>query len=430
MSQTPKISIPIKWDAKACENFSEEKLLLYRSNLLGSDLRVTNYGGGNTSAKVMMKDPLTDKDVEVLWVKGSGGDIGSMKLDGFATLSMDKLIALKGLYRGLAHEDAMVDYLPHCTFNLNARAASIDTPLHAYIPHKHVDHVHPDAVIAIAASRNGEAITQKVFADELGWIPWQRPGYDLGLKIEALCKAKPHLQGIVLGGHGLFTWGATAVECYENTIKTIQKAQNYIDSKDQGLCFGGPRLAPLDEARRKEFASRFMPPLRGILSKQNEKIGHFNDSEDVLAFVCSQQARKLAALGTSCPDHFLRTKIAPLFVDFDPAKDSVESVLASLDDALERYRKSYEAYYNRCKHPDSPAMRDPYPVIILVSGVGLFSYASDKATARIAGEFYVNAINVMRGAAALDEYVALPEQEAFDIEYWALEEAKLRRRQA
>lgn len=424
---TESRTIPNRWNAAECAGFSEEKLLLYRSNLLGSDLRVTNYGGGNTSAKVMMKDPLTGKDAEVLWVKGSGGDIGSMKLDGFSTLYMDKLNSLKGLYRGLAHEDEMVAYLPHCTFNLNARAASIDTPLHAYIPHKHVDHVHPDSVIAIAASKDGEAITQKVFEGELGWLPWQRPGYDLGLKLEALCKAKPNLKGIMLGGHGFFTWGKTSKECYENTLRVIQKAQDYIDSRGAGAPYGGPKVKALSAAERREFASKLMPPLRGKLSRENRKVGHFDESPEVLDFVCAKEAKRLAAMGTSCPDHFLRTKIFPLFVDFDPAAGTVEDVLKGLDGMLEGYRKEYEAYYGRCRRPDSPAMRDPYPVIILVPGVGMFSYAADKATARIAGEFYVNAINVMRGAEAIDEYVALPEQEAFDIEYWALEEAKLRR---
>ncbi|HKP95817.1 MAG TPA: bifunctional rhamnulose-1-phosphate aldolase/short-chain dehydrogenase [Fibrobacteria bacterium] len=419
--------IPDKWDEQACRGFSEEQLLLYRSNLLGSDLRVTNYGGGNTSAKVAMKDPLTGKEAEVLWVKGSGGDIGSMKLDGFSTLYMDKLNALKGLYRGLAHEDEMVGYLPHCTFNLNTRAASIDTPLHAYIPFKHVDHVHPDSVIAIAASKNGEAITQRIFEGELGWIPWQRPGYDLGLKLEAMCKARPGLKGIMLGGHGFFTWGNTSKECYRNTIRVIQKAQAHIDGLDKGNAFGGPEVAALGKAERAEFASRLMPTLRGKLSKENRKVGHFDDSEEVLAFVCSKDARELAAKGTSCPDHFLRTKIFPLFVEIDPSKDPVDKILSGLDGLLEGYRKEYAAYYDRCKRPDSPAMRDPYPVIILVPGVGMFSYANDKATARIAGEFYVNAINVIRGAGAIDQYVGLPEQEAFDIEYWALEEAKLRR---
>jgi rhamnulose-1-phosphate aldolase/alcohol dehydrogenase len=419
--------IPDKWDEQAVRGFSEEQLLLYRSNLLGSDLRVTNYGGGNTSAKVAMRDPLTGKEVEVLWVKGSGGDIGSMRLDGFSTLYMDKLNALKGLYRGLAHEDEMVGYLPHCTFNLNARAASIDTPLHAYIPFQHVDHVHPDAVIAIAASEHGEAITQKVFAGELGWLPWQRPGYDLGLKLEALCKAKPHLKGIMLGGHGFFTWGRTSRECYQNTLRVIQKAQAHIDSLENGLAFSGPRVAALGQAARAAFASRLMPVLRGKLSKENRKVGHFNDGEDALAFVCAREAKALAAMGTSCPDHFLRTKIFPLFVDIDPAEEGIDALLAGLDGRLEGYRAEYEAYYSRCKRTGSPAMRDPYPVIILVPGVGMFSFANDKATARIAGEFYVNAINVIRGAGAIDKYVGLPEQEAFDIEYWALEEAKLQR---
>ena len=419
--------IPDKWDDQAAQGKSEEQLLLYRSNLLGSDLRVTNYGGGNTSAKVMMKDPLTAKEAEVLWVKGSGGDIGSMKLDGFSTLYMEKLVALKGLYRGLANEDEMVGYLPHCTFNLNTRAASIDTPLHAYIPFKHVDHVHPDSVIAIAASKHGEAITEKVFEGELGWIPWQRPGYDLGLKLEAMCKAKPNLKGIMLGGHGFFTWGKTSKECYQNTLRVIQRAQDYIDEKEKGEAFGGAKIGALDKAERAAFAARLMPSLRGKLSKENRKVGHFNDSPEVLDFVCSAQGKGLAALGTSCPDHFLRTKIFPLFVDIDPAHTPVDKILASLDGLLEGYRKEYEAYYTRCKRPDSPAMRDPYPVIILVPGVGMFSFANDKATARIAGEFYVNAVNVIRGATTIDEYVGLPEQEAFAIEYWALEEAKLRR---
>jgi rhamnulose-1-phosphate aldolase/alcohol dehydrogenase len=427
-----KTTIPDRWVDGECLGFPEEKLLLYRSNLLGSDLRVTNYGGGNTSAKVAMKDPLTGKDAEVLWVKGSGGDIGSMKLDGFSTLYMDKLNALKGLYKGLAHEDEMVGYLPHCTFNLNTRAASIDTPLHAYIPFPHVDHVHPDSVIAIAASRNGEAITQKIFEGELGWLPWQRPGYDLGLKLEALCKSKPHLKGIMLGGHGFFTWGKTSKECYRNTLRVIQKAQDHIDGLDKGDAFGGPKTAALSKEARDAFASRLMPALRGKLCKENRKVGHFNDSAEVLDFVCSRNAKALAAMGTSCPDHFLRTKIFPLFVDIDPARDAdagdfAGTVLSGLDGLLEGYRKEYAAYYDRCKRPDSPAMRDPYPVIILVPGVGMFSYANDKATARIAGEFYVNAINVIRGAGTIDQYVGLPEQEAFDIEYWALEEAKLRR---
>ncbi|MEO6097881.1 MAG: bifunctional rhamnulose-1-phosphate aldolase/short-chain dehydrogenase [Fibrobacteria bacterium] len=420
-------TIPDRWVDQECEGFSEEKLLLYRSNLLGSDLRVTNYGGGNTSAKTTMKDPLTGKDVEVLWVKGSGGDIGSMKLDGFSTLYLDKLNALKGLYRGLAHEDEMVGFLPHCTFNLNTRAASIDTPLHAYIPFKHVDHVHPDSVIAIAAARNGEEITRKVFEGELGWLPWQRPGYDLGLKLEALAKSKPHLKGIILGGHGFFTWGKTSKECYQNTLRVIQMAQDHIDGLDKGEAFGGPKVGALDKAARAAFASQFMPTLRGKLSKENRKVGHFNDSPEVLDFVCSRQGKELAALGTSCPDHFLRTKIFPLFVDADPAHTPVGEILAGLDGMLEGYRKEYAAYYDRCKRPGSPAMRDPYPVIILMPGVGMFSFANDKATARIAGEFYVNAVNVIRGATAIDEYTGLPEQEAFDIEYWALEEAKLQR---
>lgn len=405
----------------------EPELLLYRSNLLGSDLSLTNYGGGNTSAKVMMKDPLTGEEVEVLWVKGSGGDLGSMKLDGFATLYLDKLESLKALYRGIDHEDEMVEYLPHCTFNLNPRAASIDTPLHAFIPRKHVDHLHPDAVIALAASKDGERLTREIYGGEIGWLPWQRPGFDLGLKLEAKYREDPDRRGVVLGGHGLFTWGDTAKECYDTTLEIIQKAADFLAANAEAEPFGGRRVAPLDPERRREYAAALLPALRGKLSALRPKIGHFNDAPEVLQFVCAARARELAALGTSCPDHFLRTKIRPLFIDEDPNTTPPSDVIAQLDGLLEQYRRDYEAYYTRCKRPDSPPMRDPYPVVILLPGVGMLTFANDKATARIAGEFYVNAINVMRGATAVSEYAGLPEQEAFNIEYWALEEAKLQR---
>nr|WP_229410299.1 bifunctional rhamnulose-1-phosphate aldolase/short-chain dehydrogenase [Massilia sp. YMA4] len=406
---------------------SEPELLLYRSNLLGSDLRITNFGGGNTSAKVMMADPLSGEQVEVLWVKGSGGDLGSIKLDGFSTLYMDKLRALKGRYRGLAHEDEMVAYLPHCTFNLNPRAASIDTPLHAYIDRKHVDHMHPDAVIAIAACANSKALTQRIFEGELGWLPWQRPGYDLGLKLEELSRAQPNLKGFVLEGHGLFTWGDTAKSCYETTLAMIQRAEEWLAANIEQPVFGGAAVTPLPAEQRAALAARLMPLLRGKISKGEYKLGHFDDSAAVLEFVCSRDLLSLAALGTSCPDHFLRTKIRPYVIAFDPANPDFEQVAASLDEGLARYRADYVAYYERCKHADSPAVRDANPIIYLIPGVGMLSFAKDKATARIAGEFYVNAINVMRGANGVDSYVGLPEQEAFDIEYWLLEEAKLQR---
>ena len=356
----------------------------------------------------------------MLWVKGSGGDLGSMKLDGFATLYMDKLDRLKGLYRGLAHEDEMVGYLPHCTFDLNPRAASIDTPLHAYLPYRHVDHVHPDAVIAIAASARSEALTREIYGDEIGWLPWQRPGYELGLKLEAIARANPHQVGCVLGGHGLFTWAEDGKTCYATTLRIIQKAQDWLDANNRAAAFGGQRVEALPENERRRVVRSLLPRLRGRIGAGEPKVGHVDMSASVLAFVNSHRLEELAALGTSCPDHFLRTKIRPLVVPAD-ADD------ARLDALVESYRQDYAGYYDRCRHPDSPAMRDPNPVVYLVPGVGMLTFARDKATARIAAEFYVNAINVMRGAAGVDSYVGLPEQEAFDIEYWLLEEAKLQR---
>ncbi len=415
------------WDDAKAARMSEPERLLYRSNLLGSDLRITNFGGGNTSAKVVEKDPLTGQEQSVLWVKGSGGDLGSMKLDGFATLYMGKLESLRGLYRGVAHEDEMVGYLPHCTFALNPRAASIDTPLHAFIPKAHVDHMHPDAVIAIAASRDSEALTREVFGGEIGWLPWQRPGFDLGLKLGALATQNPALAGVVLAGHGLFTWGDTSKQCYATTLRIVQKAADYLAAKGRKEPFGKAVVQPLDATAKAAFLSELVPALRGKLSKGVRKLMHFTDAPEVMEFVNAARASELAAIGTSCPDHFLRTKIWPLVLPFDPGKESAKDVAARLDGPLEGYRARYEAYYERCKHASSPAMRDPYPVIVLVPGVGLLSFAKDKATARIASEFYVNAINVMRGAESVSAYVPIPEQEAFDIEYWLLEEAKLQR---
>jgi len=415
------------WDDAHAATLSEPELLLYRSNLLGSDMRITNFGGGNTSAKITMTDPLTGTEAEVLWVKGSGGDLGSIKLDGFSTLYMDKLNALKGRYRGLALEDEMVAYLPHCTFNLNPRAASIDTPLHAYIARKHVDHMHPDAVIAIAACANSKALTQKIFEGELGWLPWQRPGYDLGLKLEAVSQAQPNLKGIILEGHGLFTWGDTAKSCYEVTLAIIKRAEDWLAANTKQPAFGGAKVSPLPLEERAALTQRLMPLLRGKISQDEYKLGHFDDSANVLDFVCSNDLLPLAALGTSCPDHFLRTKIRPFVIDFDPTNPDFDKLVAGLDEALAAYRADYLAYYTRCKHDNSPAVRDANPIIYLIPGVGMLSFAKDKATARIAGEFYVNAINVMRGANGVDTYVGLPEQEAFDIEYWLLEEAKLQR---
>ena len=420
--------LPNLWDVTKATNMSEEERLVYRSNLLGSDMRVTNFGGGNTSSKILQSDPLSGDEVEVLWVKGSGGDVGTIKLDGFSTLYMEKLRALKGIYGGLEFEDEMVGYLPHCTFNLNPRAASIDTPLHAYVPHKFVDHMHPDAIIAIAASSDSKALTQEIFGDDIGWLPWKRPGFELGLWLETYCKENPDAKGLILESHGLFTWGDTPEECYATTIDTINTTIEWLERKSTtSTAFGGPIIESLDKDERRKIATALMSNIRGMISHDTHKVGHFDDSEAVLQFVCSKDLKLLATLGTSCPDHFLRTKIRPLIVDFDPAKSDVVAVVAGLVDNVEQYRKGYLAYYEACKHDDSPAMRDPNAVIYLIPGVGMISFANNKSTARISAEFYINAINVMRGASAVSTYKGLPQQEAFDIEYWLLEEAKLQR---
>jgi len=415
------------WDRAKADAMSEPERLIYRSNLLGSDKRITNYGGGNTSAKVMEKDPLTGQLVEVLWVKGSGGDVGTIKRDGFATLYMDKLRALKGIYRGLEFEDEMVEYLTHCTFNLNPRAASIDTPLHAYVPKPHVDHMHPDAIIAIAASENSKELTKQIFGGEIGWLPWKRPGFELGLWLEKFCLDNPSARGVILESHGLFTWGDTAEESYLTTIEIINAAIAWFEKTIDGAVFGGDKHQPLAVEERRKVAGALMPVIRGMISGAELKVGHFDDSAAVLEFVGSNNLEPLAALGTSCPDHFLRTKIRPLVVDFDPKNPDVAGTLAGLEAGITAYREDYKAYYERCKRANSPAIRDPNAVVYLIPGVGMITFAKDKATARISGEFYVNAINVMRGASSVSTYVGLPEQEAFDIEYWLLEEAKLSR---
>ena len=416
-----------RWDDEKARGLSEPELLLYRSRLLGSDRRITNYGGGNTSAKVRMTDPLTRAAVDVLWVKGSGGDLGSIGLDGFATLYLDKLSALPSLYRGREHEDEMAALFAHCTFNLNPRATSIDTPPHAFIPHAHVDHMHADAIIALAAARNGEHLTREVFQGAIGWVPWQRPGFDLGLKVGALARENPRLRGVVLGGHGLFTWAATSRECYETTIEVIRRAEAWLQAKSHGAPFGIPVAPALPEAERDALLTQNAPALRGRLGSRQRKVMHHVATPEVMEFVSGARAAELAPRGTTCPDHFLRTRVKPLFVPFAPERETAADLLARLPALVEAYRDEYAGYYQRCRRPDSPAMRDPYPVILLVPGLGLLSFQTSKAAARIAAEYYVGAINVMRGAEGVDTYVPLAEQEAFDIEYWALEEAKLQR---
>ncbi len=421
------------WDNKKADALKGDEvgLLIYRSNILGADLRITNYGGGNTSCKTMEKDPLTGAETEVMWVKGSGGDIGTLTKSGLAGLYVEKLRALKNIYRGLEFEDEMVELFNHCIYDLNSKAPSIDTPLHAFLPFTHIDHLHPDAAIAIAASRDGEAITKELFKGQIAWVPWQRPGFDLALKLEKALNDNPDIRGIMLGGHGLFTWGDTAYDCYINSLEVIDTASGYLEQNfgKKRPVFGGAKRSSLSKEKRTEQASKLAPVLRGLASSYSQMIGHFTDDERVLEFINSKDLDKLAPLGTSCPDHFLRTKIRPLVLEL-PADADVSDKAAikkQLEPAFESYRKDYQKYYEDHKRHNSPAMRDPNPVVILWPGVGMFSYAKNKQTARVASEFYVNAINVMKGAEAISEYVSLPLQEAFDIEYWLLEEAKLQR---
>jgi rhamnulose-1-phosphate aldolase/alcohol dehydrogenase len=421
------------WDNEKAEKLKDDQvaLFLYRSNILGADLRITNYGGGNTSCKTTEKDPLTNEEVEVMWVKGSGGDIGTLTRSGIAGLYTDRLRDLKNVYGGLDDEDRMVGLFNHCIYDLDSKAPSIDTPLHGLLSFAHIDHLHPDALIAVAAAKDSEKVTKEIWGDTMGWVPWQRPGFDLGLQLEKCLNDNPGIRGIVLGSHGLFTWGDTSYECYMNSLEVIEKASEYIENKvkEKGSVFGGQKVESLPKEERLDKASQLMPLLRGLCSSENRMIGHFSDSDTVMQYINSNDLERLAPMGTSCPDHFLRTKIQPLILSLD-AKENLndsKAVLKKLTPSFEAYRKEYEDYYNTCKKENSPAMRDPNPVIIIYPGVGMFSFAKNKQTTRVANEFYVNAINVMRGAEAISAYTSLPRQEAFDIEYWLLEEAKLSR---
>ncbi|MBY0433226.1 MAG: bifunctional aldolase/short-chain dehydrogenase [Cyclobacteriaceae bacterium] len=421
------------WDGKKAAELAgdEVALLVYRSNLLGADLRLTNYGGGNTSCKAMAKDAITGEDTEVMWVKGSGGDLGTMKRNGLAALYVNRLRSLKKIYRGIEYEDEMVELFNHCIYDLSSKAPSIDTPLHGFLPFKHIDHLHPDAAIAIAAAKDGKKITQELFDGKIGWVEWQRPGFDLGLKLKKCLDENPGIRGIMLGSHGLFTWGDTAYESYINTLEVIERCAEYLENSygKKRAVFGGSKLKSLPKEKRKQQAATLAPILRGLCSSQTRMIGHFTDDERVLEFIGSHDLEKLAPMGTSCPDHFLRTKISPLVLELKSDEDLSDSkvVKEKLVPAFDAYRAMYKAYYEKCKHTNSPAMRDANPVVILYPGVGLFTFAKDKQTARVAAEFYINAINVMKGAEAISEYTSLPRQEAFNIEYWLLEEAKLQR---
>jgi rhamnulose-1-phosphate aldolase/alcohol dehydrogenase len=423
------------WRDEVADKLSGLDRLVYRSNKLGEDTTLTNTGGGNTSSKLPETDPLTQETVEVLWVKGSGGDLRTAKRDGFASFYLDKIRAMKPIY--LNHpergpkteiEDVMYPMYSHCVFNLNPRAGSIDTPLHTLVPYQHVDHLHPNAVIAIAASVNQEKLCHEVYGDEIIYVPWQRPGFDIGLQIEQLIKAHPQARGILLGHHGMSSWNNDDKTCYETALEIIDRAAAYIEAHDRGAqTFGGPKHQPLAEADRTRIIAEIIPFLRGQVSVYKRFVGTVQDDERMLRFVNSVDGPRLAALGTSCPDHFLRTKIKPLFVDWNPADGDIAALKQAIVDGLVQYRKDYETYYNKCKHPDSPAMRDPNPTVVLIPGLGMIAWGKNKSESRVTAEFYNCAIEVMRGAEAIDEYEAMDQQEAFDIEYWLLEEAKLRR---
>jgi len=436
MKKTPSMQFTeYLWNDAEAQKLDPVGRLVYRSNLLGSDQRITNTGGGNTSSKITEKDPLTQQPVQVLWVKGSGGDLRTSKKENFSSLYQEKLLALQQVYGGSEAkgpktpvEDAMVGIYPHCTFNLNPRAPSIDTPLHSFIPYQHVDHMHPNAVIAVAASKQAPELTKTIYGDDVVWTPWQRPGFDLGLKLQEICKQHPKAQGVVLGQHGVINWANGDKECYDLTLDLIERAARYIEDHDKGAkTFGGQQCSSLDPEKRRGVLVQILPWLRGQVSMTKRLIGTVQDDAAMLRFVNSVDAQRLAELGTSCPDHFLRTKIKPMYVPWNPQSESIADLKAKLGAGLTRYRQDYADYYHRCKHADSPAMRDPNPTVVLIPGLGMIAWGKDKSESRVTAEFYNCAVEVMRGAEAIDEYVSLPQQEAFDIEYWLLEEAKLRR---
>ncbi len=435
MSNNQYKHVDYSWDDSVADQLDPVERLRYRSNILGDDQRITNTGGGNTSSKVMMTDPLTGDEVDVLWVKGSGGDLRTSTRANFASLYMEKLLALQEIYdaaevKGVKTEieDEMVGMYPHTTFNLNPRASSIDTPLHGFIPYRHVDHMHPISVIAIAASKDQQRLTQEVYGDEVGWVPWQRPGFDLGLVMGEMATKNPQLKGLVMGQHGLINWANDDKACYELTLTLIEKAAEFIAARDKGKAtFAGAKYQSLPENERTQLLVELLPTLRGMVSQQSRFIGTVHITDSVLEFVNSHDAARLAEIGTSCPDHFLRTKIKPLYVDWNPQEEDFAALLEKLQTGLADYRADYAAYYEACKHPDSPGMRDPNPTVILIPGLGLIAWGKNKSESRVTAEFYSLAIKVMRAAEAISEYQGLPRQEAFDIEYWLLEEAKLQR---
>jgi rhamnulose-1-phosphate aldolase/alcohol dehydrogenase len=428
-----------RWNDSTASTLDPVARLVYRSNLLGSDQRITNTGGGNTSSKIMEKDPLSGTRTEVLWVKGSGGDLRTSKRENFSSLYQGKLLDLQNVYaartdKGIKAqaEDDMVEMYFHTTYNLNPRASSIDTPLHSFLAGKHVDHMHPNAIISIAASKNCEKLTREIFGNEMAYVRWIRPGFELGLAMEEISKRNPSVRAIMMGQHGFIAWDDDDKACYYQTLRFIEKAAAYIEDKYQAKggdakAFGGAKYQSLPEAKRHEVLAQILPWLRGQVSQQKRFVGTVQEDDKILRFVNSKDAARLSELGTSCPDHFLRTKIKPLYVDWNPQKGDVAALKQLLADGLVKYRQDYAKYYERCKHANSPAMRDPNPTVVLIPGLGMVAWGKDKSESRVTAEFYNCAVEVMRGAEAIDEYIALPQQEAFDIEYWLLEEAKLKR---
>ena len=423
------------WDDEYASKLSAQDLLIYRSNILGADQNITNTGGGNTSAKITEKDPLTGAEVEVLWVKGSGGDLRTSKKENFSTLYNQKILELRKNYLGRKDkgyktpaEDSMVDMYSHCTFNLNPRATSIDTPLHSFIAKNHVDHMHATSVIAVAACVDQVALTKKIWGDEMDYVPWLRPGLELAMKLQETFEKNRNIKGILMGQHGFISWDNTSKECYFTTLKLIEKAAEYISKHDQKEnTFGGQKYAAISAEKQKEVLSKFLPIARGEISKSQKFIGTVQQDDLVSSFVNSFDAARLSELGTSCPDHFLRTKIKPLFLDWNPQTESVESLLAKFKTGIKKYREDYAAYYEKNKEKNSPAMRDPNPTVMLIPGIGIIGWGKNKSESRVTTEFYRTAIEVMKGAEAISKYVGMAPKEAFDIEYWALEEAKLKR---
>lgn len=424
-----------KWDDKIADELDPVERLVYRSNLLGVDSYINNTGGGNTSSKLTETDPISDEEVEVMWVKGSGGDLRTAKRANFASLYQQRLLSLQEIYKNMDNtglktpaEDSMTKMYAHCTFNLNPRAPSIDTPLHSFIPYKFVDHTHPVPIIAIATADNGKKLMEEIYGDAVKWVDWMRPGFELGLKLQEVIEANPGIQGIILGGHGLINWANDDKECYQLSIDLINKAADYLAKKEKGKeTFGGSRYESVSKDKRRNILCDVLPFIRGQVSQQNQFIGTIQDDDVTLQFINSNDASRLAELGTSCPDHFLRTKIKPLYVDWNPQNESIDDLKSKIESGLDKYRADYADYYNNHKSDDSPDMRDPNPTVVLIPGLGMITWGKNKSESRVTSEFYSAAIGVMRGAESVANYTAISKQEAYDIEYWALEEAKLQR---